>query len=76
MTDQPASHIIVHRESGLPVQEVFGPRPVLAAPVAESYEVVPVLEWLQRVNSAERVRQMTAELPADQRSMLQLKGMI
>lgn len=46
---QPASHVIVHRETGKAVQEVFGPRPVLAAPVAEAFEVVPILEWLQRV---------------------------
>lgn len=42
---QPASHVIVHRATGKAVQEVFGPRPT----VTEAFEVVPILEWLQRV---------------------------
>lgn len=44
------SHVIVNRQTGKAVQEVFGPRPVLPAHVADSYEIVPIMEWLQRIN--------------------------
>ena len=53
-TRQPASHVIVSRATGKAVQEVFGRKPVLAEALAASYEVVPVLEWLHRVNMAAR----------------------
>ena len=42
----PASWVIVNRATGRPVQEVFGTMP---PPTPEACEVVPIMEWLQRV---------------------------
>lgn len=53
-TRQPASHVIVNRATGKAVQEVFGRKPALAPALAESYEVVPIMDWLHRVNIAAR----------------------
>jgi hypothetical protein len=53
-TRQPASHVIVNRATGKAVQEVFGRKPQLAEAVAASYEVVPILDWLHRVNQLAR----------------------
>ena len=44
-----ASHVIVNRTTGRAVREVFGPRPVLHTLWTDTYEIVPILEWLQRV---------------------------
>lgn len=50
------SHVIVCRTTGRAVQEVFGPKPVLATrSLALAYEVVPILEWLHRVNEAAKL---------------------
>ena len=48
-TRPPASHVIVNRATGKAVQEVFGHPLTLAPSLADAYEVVPILEWLQRV---------------------------
>jgi hypothetical protein len=53
-TRQPPSHVIVNRATGKAVQEVFGRKPALAPVLLTSYEVVPILEWLHRVNMAAR----------------------
>ena len=50
-TRQPASYVVVRRATGQAVQEVFGPKPTLAEPLAAAYEVVPIMDWLHRVNS-------------------------
>lgn len=49
MTNPPASHVIVSRETGRAVQEVFGTSPALHPALADAYEIVPIMEWLQRV---------------------------
>jgi hypothetical protein len=52
---QSPSWVIVARATGHAVQEVFGPRPVLATrSLALAYEVVPILDWLHRINALAR----------------------
>ena len=46
---RPASYVIARRDTGRAVQEVFGPEPVLHGALAATCEVVPIMEWLQRV---------------------------
>ena len=50
-TRQPASYVVVRRATGQAVQEVFGRKPVIHPAVAEDYEIVPILDWLHRVNT-------------------------
>lgn len=46
------SHVIVSRATGKPVLETWNRR-LLQHVNTEKYEVVPVLEWLVRVNGKE-----------------------
>lgn len=54
LPEPPASHVIVNRSTGKAVQECFGRKPILAAQLAADYEVLPILDWLHRVNLAAR----------------------
>jgi hypothetical protein len=47
----PASWVIVDRSSGRPVLETFS-KAIAAKVNRASYEVLSILEWLQRVNVA------------------------
>lgn len=59
---EPASYVIVARANGKAVQEIFGPKPVLATrSLALAYEVVPIMEWLQRVNEAAKLSALLSQ---------------
>lgn len=63
LPEPPASHVIVNRSTGKAVQECFGRKPILAPQLAADYEVVPILDWLHRVNMAAKEAARVALLP-------------
>lgn len=57
------SWVIVRRADGKPIFETFSARTASLFRLRPDYEVVPIREWLSRVNAAARVEQPSPTAP-------------